>query len=77
LNDIPRRGVELLLDEAVHKGTNNDAIRVDLPAKQEMITEPSSGEYAYFSGSGNNLQNSMTMSIDLSDAETASLSFKA
>ncbi|MCO1333655.1 immune inhibitor A [Microbulbifer sp. OS29] len=77
LDKIPRRGVELLLDEAVHKGTNNDAVRIDLPAKQEMITEPSSGEYAYFSGSGNNLQNSMTMSIDLSNADTASLSFKA
>ncbi|WP_444926711.1 immune inhibitor A domain-containing protein [Microbulbifer sp. TRSA002] len=77
LDEIPRRGIELLLDEAVNKGTNNDAVRIDLPAKQEIVTEPSSGEYAYFSGSGNNLQNSMTISVDLSNAETASLSFKA
>ncbi|WP_444899033.1 immune inhibitor A domain-containing protein [Microbulbifer sp. VAAC004] len=77
LQDIPRRGIPLLLDEAVHKGTNNDAIRIDLPKKEVVVTVPTSGEYAYFSGSDNNLQNSMVIPVDLTDAQSASLTFKA
>ncbi|WP_444921102.1 immune inhibitor A domain-containing protein [Microbulbifer sp. CnH-101-G] len=76
LEDIPRRGIRLLLDEAVHKGTNNDAVRIDLPQKEVVVTVPSSGEYAYFSGSDNNLQNSMVIPVDLTDAQSASLTFK-
>ncbi|WP_226644839.1 immune inhibitor A domain-containing protein [Microbulbifer variabilis] len=76
LEDIPRRGIRLLLDEAVHKGTNNDAVRIDLPQKEVVVTVPSSGEYAYFSGSDNNLQNSMVIPVDLTSAQSASLTFK-
>ncbi|BBM00540.1 immune inhibitor A domain-containing protein [Microbulbifer sp. GL-2] len=76
LEKIPANGIELLLDEAVHKGTNNDAVRIDLPQKKVVVATPSSGEYAYFSGSDNNLQNSMVIPVDLTDEQSASLSFK-
>lgn len=77
LDDIPAEGVEALLDQAVSKGTNNDAVRIDLPPKKVVITEPTSGEYAYFSGSGNSLENYMLMPVDLSGTSSASVHFKA
>ncbi|SEA35473.1 immune inhibitor A domain-containing protein [Microbulbifer marinus] len=77
LEDIPAEGLEALLDEAVHKGTNNDAVRIDLPQKRNDITVPASGEYAYYSGKGNRLNNYMLVPVDLSQASNAKVTFKA
>ncbi|WP_186578631.1 immune inhibitor A domain-containing protein [Aquibacillus kalidii] len=76
-DDITSEGISILLDEAVTKGINNDAVRIDLPQKQTSINEPFSGQYEYFSGSGNNLDNSMTTTVDLTNASSAQLQFKA
>ena len=76
LDDIPSNGVTALLDQAVDKGTNNDAIRIDLPPQQHVIVTPPSGSYAYFSGSGNDLSNGMAMPLDLTSATSASVAFK-
>ena len=75
-DDVTRRGKEILLDEASTKGTNNDAIRVDLPQKENIVNTPASGDYEYFSGSGDSLTNSMTTSVDLTNASEADLNFK-
>lgn len=78
LEDVNSYGEEFLLDEAVTKGTNNDVVKVNLPQKETVINEPYSGESEYFSGSGNNLDNSMTMSLDLRKViNNAELTFKA
>lgn len=77
LESLPWHGETLLLDRASSKGTNNDVIRIDLPDKKNIIVEPVSGETVYFSGSGDNLFNIMTIEVDLSAATTASLQFKA
>ena len=77
LSDIPAEGVEALLDQAVSKGTNNDAVRIDLPPKKRVITVPTSGEYAYFSGNGNSLNNYMLVPVNLSGASSAKVTFKA
>ncbi|WP_193165048.1 immune inhibitor A domain-containing protein [Microbulbifer hainanensis] len=77
LEDIPAGGVEALLDQAASKGTNNDAIRIDLPMKKKVITVPTSGQYAYFSGSGNALNNVMLTPVDLTGATSAKVTFKA
>lgn len=76
-DDITSEGITGLLDQAASKGTNNDAIRINLPDKEQVITVPTSGEYAYFSGSGNDLFNRMIISADLSGATTATAKFKA
>ncbi|WP_298774234.1 immune inhibitor A domain-containing protein [uncultured Shewanella sp.] len=76
INDIPQNGVIGLLDQAVSKGTNFDAIRIDLPQKETVITTPVSGEYTYFSGADNDLNNEMWTSVDLSDATSAIVKFK-
>ncbi|MGR3765911.1 immune inhibitor A domain-containing protein [Rossellomorea sp. NS-SX7] len=77
VEDVTANGTEVLLDEAVTKGTNNDAVRVNLPAKENIVNEPTSGSNEYFSGSGNELDNSMTTSLDLTNATNATLTFKA
>ena len=77
LEDIPAEGVEALLDQAVSKGSNNDAVRIDLPQKKKVITVPTSGSYAYHGGTGNNLGNYMLMPVNLSGATSANVSFKA
>ncbi|WP_353948592.1 immune inhibitor A domain-containing protein [Sporolactobacillus sp. Y61] len=75
-SDITDKGTAILLDEAATKGTNSDAVRVDLPDKETIVNTPASGQYEYFSGSGDNLNNSMTKTVDLTGATSAQLTFK-
>ena len=76
IDDIPADGVTGLLDRASTKGVNNDAIRIDLPAKVTPIALPTSGEYAYFGGSGNDLFNQMNTVVDLTGMTSAKAKFK-
>jgi immune inhibitor A len=77
LEDIDRKGLDVYLDQANTKGTNPDALRINLPDKETVINTPFSGESEYFSGSGNDLDNSAVFNADLTAAENAELSFKA
>ncbi|WNC69845.1 immune inhibitor A [Thalassotalea nanhaiensis] len=76
-DQIDSQGLTGLLDEAVSKGANNDAIRINLPQKETVITQPTSGEYAYFGESGDSLFNRMAFTADLTSATSANLTFKA
>ncbi|WP_205690257.1 immune inhibitor A domain-containing protein [Chengkuizengella sediminis] len=77
LDDIDSSGVEGLLDQASSKGTNNDTIRIDLPPKEVIVNTPYSGEYEYYSGKGDELDHSMSFSLDLANATSSTLQFKA
>ncbi len=76
VEDIDQKGTEVLLDEAVTKGTNNDVAKINLPQKETVINEPASGEYQYFSGSADDLNNSISTSVDLTNATSAEFNFK-
>lgn len=76
LSDLKGNGQFVKLDEASVKGTNADAVRVNLPDKVTNVNSPASGSYEYFSGSGNNLDNSMTTTVDLTGKASAALTFK-
>lgn len=76
LDDLTRRGSEFLLDQANTKGRNLDALKVNLPQKKTTVNTPYSGKYEYHSGKGNNLNNSLVTSLDLTNKSTAQLSFK-
>nr|WP_093214696.1 immune inhibitor A domain-containing protein [Sediminibacillus albus] len=76
-DEITGDGISVLLDEGVTKGTNNDAVKINLPDKETEVNQPASGQYEYFSGSGNNLDNSMTVTLDLTNASSAELNFNA
>ena len=76
-DDITESGVQGFLDQASSKGTNHDAIRVNLPSKESLVTTPVSGEYAYFGGAANDLTNQMSTPVDLTLASSAVAKFKA
>ncbi|MCA0985520.1 immune inhibitor A [Halobacillus yeomjeoni] len=77
VEDINEDGHELLLDEAVTKGTNNDVVKVNLPIKETVINEPAEGDTEYFSQSGDNLHTYLKKTVDLTDASNASFDFNA
>ncbi|WP_343076320.1 hypothetical protein [Pullulanibacillus sp. KACC 23026] len=76
LDNLKGNGQFVKLDEASVKGTNADAVRVNLPDKETDINQSESGSYEYFSGSDNNLDNSMTTTVDLTGKTSAELTFK-
>ncbi len=76
--DIGKDGLDLELHQAHERlDEKTDLFRINLPEKETVITTPTSGEYAYFSGKGNDLRNYMKTTIDLTDYEKAKLEFKA
>jgi len=64
-----------------YKGASNKAIRINLPPYRYVIdiNEPHSGNYEWWSGNGNMLDNLLTLNgdIDLTDASRAKLEFWA
>lgn len=77
LEDIKAGDISLNVDQASVKGTNADAVKVTLPDKLTAINTPTSGDYQYFSGNGNDLNNSLVTTINLKDVENASFKFNA
>ncbi|MCP3032275.1 immune inhibitor A [Halobacillus sp. A1] len=77
IDEIDSKGMDVYLDQANTKGTNLDALRVNLPNKETRINTPYSGEYEYFSGSDDELDNSAVFDADLSNATAGELTFKA
>ncbi len=76
LSDLNKRGTQYLLDQANSKGTNLDALKINLPDKMTTVNTPYSGQYEYYSGKGNNLDSSMSTTLDLTGKSSAQLSFK-
>ena len=76
LADLNKKGTQYLLDQANTKGTNLDALKINLPDKLTTVNTPYSGQYEYYSGKGNNLDSSMSTSLDLSGKASAELTFK-
>ncbi|MFC4558309.1 immune inhibitor A domain-containing protein [Virgibacillus kekensis] len=76
-DDITSEGKNVLLDQAVTKGTNNDAVRVDLPDKVNVLNTPAAGNFEYYGGQGDEIDNKMVASVDLTNATSATLDFDA
>jgi len=71
-------GKRVKLDQASEKGTNADAVKINLPQKSTTINKPVSGQYEYFSGSADELNNAMAtaVDVDLTGKTSAELTFK-
>lgn len=76
IKDINSEGVDLYLDQTSLKGTNEDAVRINLPLKEERITTPFEGSYAYFSGNKNDSNCNLSTSVDLTGKQNVKLNFK-
>ncbi|MFA7259671.1 MAG: immune inhibitor A domain-containing protein, partial [Aeromonas bestiarum] len=77
LADLSPRGNVYMLDQANDKGRNDDVVRINLPAKQIPLNPPYAGQYQYHGGKANNLDNRMSLKLDLGGRQSASLAFKA
>lgn len=75
--DITSKGETVLLDEGVTKGTNNDAVRVNLPDKVNVINTPATGSSEYYGGKGDEVDHKMAAEVDLTGAASATLDFDA
>ncbi|MBZ9686624.1 immune inhibitor A [Clostridium estertheticum] len=75
INDIPKSGLKYVLDQAAIKGKNNDFVKVNLPEKSTKVNTPASGTKEYFSGKGDDMNNSMWVNLDLTGKATAKLTF--
>lgn len=78
LSELTTKGKKYTLDAASQKSTDNSVVKVTLPKKTTTITKPFDGKYSYFSGKGDNLNNSMITdkAIDLTAATSADFNFK-
>lgn len=75
-NQIKPIGKTYKLDETTTWGNNNQVIKVNLPEKKKITVEPYEGEYSFFGGKGDELDNRMTTAITLPDAANITLNFK-
>lgn len=76
--NIDKNGLDLELHQAHERvDGKTDLFRLDLPRKETIITKPTSGQYAYFSGNDNNSRNYMKTTVDLTDYEKVKLEFRA
>jgi immune inhibitor A len=75
--EITKAGTTVLLDEAVTKGTNNDAVRIDLPGKLNVLNTPKDGAFEYHGGKGDEVDHNMVATVDLTGKTTATLDFDA
>jgi immune inhibitor A len=77
LKDVDKKGMEVLLDEAVTKGTNNDVVKVTLPKKEVQGIQPEFGEKYYYSTKGDDLHTKLVSpEFDLTGATTATFDYK-
>lgn len=76
-SEITGNGASVLLDEGVTKGTNNDAVRVNLPDKSNILNTPKTGEFEYYGGMGDEANHKMVTTVDLTDTTNAKLNFDA
>jgi immune inhibitor A len=77
LEELNSKGMEVLLDEAATKGTNNDVVKVNLPKKEVKGIQPAFGEKYYYSTKGDDLNTTLVSpEFDLTNATNATFSFK-
>ncbi|MCM3731894.1 immune inhibitor A [Fictibacillus nanhaiensis] len=77
VNSLGKNGVTVTLDQASTKGTNEDAVRINLPDQVNQITTPASGSYAYYGGRGDEIDHKMVTNVDLTGATSATLDYDA
>ncbi|ARU62064.1 protease [Tumebacillus avium] len=75
LSDIPRKGLEVTLDQATTKGKNEDVVRIDLPDQETVVNTPAAGSFEFWGGKGDEHDHSMARAVDLTGKTSASLDF--
>jgi immune inhibitor A len=74
---VTKAGTTVLIDEGVTKGINNDAVRIDLPGKLNVLNTPKDGAFEYYGGKGDEVDHKMVATVDLTGISSATLDFDA
>lgn len=75
-SDLSNRGTKYTINSAAETG---DVLRINLPDVEYKINTPTNGEYSYWGGKGIDgtpIQNSMTVTVDLTTTTNPVLNFK-
>lgn len=75
-SDLSNRGTKYTINSAAETG---DVLRINLPDVEYKINTPTNGEYSYWGGKGSDgtpIQNSMTVTVDLTTTTNPVLNFK-
>lgn len=74
-SSLKKGGNVFKLDETTTVGNHNQTIKVNLPQKLVESVSPYQGEYSYFSGKGDDLDNKLITNIELPAAADIKLDF--
>lgn len=75
-NELTSAGARVTLRQADEEG---QVVRINLPDREHVLVKPTSGEYAYWGGKGEDgtaILTNMTANMDLTDKTAATLKFK-
>lgn len=73
---ITKRGMTFKLDQTTSLGSNNQVIKVNLPEKMKIMTAPYEGSYEWYSGKGDEIDNTVAASVYLPEASHIALDFQ-
>lgn len=74
-SDITKKGLDVKLDQSTSFGNNNQIVRVNLPVKDVTTVIPYAGTYEYFGGKGDEINTTLSTTIDLTGKTSAVLDF--
>jgi immune inhibitor A len=77
-SDITTAGKTYKLDQSISSGTNDQALKINLPMQTvSMATAPFEGSSMWYSGRGDEMDNTLTTSVTLPQAANISLNYMA
>ncbi|MDK2878145.1 MAG: immune inhibitor [Thermoanaerobacteraceae bacterium] len=74
-NEISDDGLFFKLDQTTSVGSNNQVVKVNLPNKLKILTEPYEGSYEWYGGKGDEIDHTVATRVYLPDAASISLDF--
>lgn len=75
--DITKDGMLFKLDQTTSVGNNNQVIKVNLPNKLKIMTSPYEGQYEWYGGKGDEIDNTIYTNLSIPEASTVTLDFQA
>ncbi len=74
--NISKDGMTFELDETTSLGGNHQAVKVNLPKKTKYLTTPYEGSYEWYGGKGDEIDNTIAVSLSLPAASEIVLDFQ-
>lgn len=75
-DDITKDGMIFKLDQATSVGNNNQVIKVNLPNKVKIMTSPYEGNYEWYGGKGDEIDNTISTTINIPEVSNVTLDFQ-